>query len=601
MRSPEKKEVDTILLASEVIEMAEGLRGIAQLRESYQLGACARLRAVAQRLWPSARLDVYGSVITGLAVPASDVDAVVSRVPQFWWTLKPKQQPLNVLAAELKLESWVSSTKIVMGAVPLVKIETAPVPTRHGNRSTIKMDVSFVHHSPFASTPVASIQHSHDHQGSSLGHYLAYYRSLHWHGTTDIDSAGMANGNHLNGATGGNVLVNSSSSDVPDHMPGCASSSGDAVGRGTIHSGVANTLFMLKLRCMFPELAPLVLVLKQLLYERGLNDPYAGGLSSYALVIMVAAVVQRYALTPPQQRPNLGALLLDTLSTYGTKSFDARKCSVQICATGPLVPLTPALTAGHVPRVGTREFFQPADPVVIQDPVDPKNNVGKSCFGFRQVQQAFDHALTAIKSFSAQDTADHRSALGAVFGADGETKHHDFVIRHLRAVWCPAEAAGLDDKSLEEIEELRALLNTRLPLSHVDISKVQRTMRSLQAQAAGTTASASNTVNHPSGKIESSGSGFPEFKEEPRSESQQLLDLENLNAPQLRCLAAGLRDVLLQEYRTKATQVVTIGTSPSSPKQPLSPETLATIEHDVLRRANLLGSTAVNDDGKTRR
>ena len=50
-------------------------------RESYQLGACARLRAVVTRLWPSAQVDVYGSVITGLAVPASDVDVVVSVVP----------------------------------------------------------------------------------------------------------------------------------------------------------------------------------------------------------------------------------------------------------------------------------------------------------------------------------------------------------------------------------------------------------------------------------------------------------------------------------------------------------------------------------------
>ena len=488
---PEREpEVDTAALSREVADMADALRDISQLRESYQLGACARLRGVVTRLWPSARVDVYGSVITGLAVPASDVDVVVSRVPPFWWTLLPKQQPLSVLAAELRLESWVSSAQTVgeHGIVPLVKIETAPVPTRHGNRSVIKIDVSFVDQSPFSEGE--GCLGGSDGPNVSLGAYLNYYRSLQneqyaasllpQHQKRDEEPTPRASFEKL----------------------GPAGEMYESAQR--LHGGVANTLFVLKLRCMSPELAPLVLVLKQLLYERGLNDPYTGGLSSYALVVMVAAVLQNYFLTPPNLRPNLGALLVETLGTYGTRHFDPRKFSVQIMAdgTGPLVPLTPADTARFVPRVGSADYWRPADPVVIQDPVDPANNIGKACFGFRQVQVAFDTALRAIQLCDLCDLT--RSALGAAFGSvEGETKHHDSVIKHLRAVWCPSDTIGSphrrvipdndtttrnilvdfqgDDDTLYEIEELRKLLNTRDPLSVGDVNRVQRTFRSLKA------------------------------------------------------------------------------------------------------------------------
>jgi len=255
--------------------------------------------------------------------------------------------------------------------------------------------------------------------------------------------------------------------------------------------------------------------------------------------------VQNYFLTPPPLRPTLGALLVETLFAYGTRNFDPRRFSVQICAdgTGPLVPLTPAgATARFVPRVGTSEYWQPADPVVIQDPVDPSNNVGKACFGFRQVQLAFDHALRAIQQKAPNTTAQKKkncSALGAAFGSvEGDTKHHDSVIRHLRAVWCPTEAGALsaeDERTalllpgdaLCEIEELRKLLNTRAPLSVGDVDRVQRTFRSLK------------DVTRPELKEERSPTSPP--AREPQGRSAAFVDLRRLNNKDLRTLVGALR------------------------------------------------------------
>jgi len=59
------------------------------------------------------------------------------------------------------------------------------------------------------------------------------------------------------------------------------------------HMGVETVSFVNQLVDHFPELRPLVLVIKQLLNSMRLNDPYTGGLGSYALVIMVASLLQR--------------------------------------------------------------------------------------------------------------------------------------------------------------------------------------------------------------------------------------------------------------------------------------------------------------------
>ena len=59
------------------------------------------------------------------------------------------------------------------------------------------------------------------------------------------------------------------------------------------HLGVETVSLVKKLVLHYQELRPLVLVIKQLLNTMRLNDPYTGGLGSYALVIMVAALLQR--------------------------------------------------------------------------------------------------------------------------------------------------------------------------------------------------------------------------------------------------------------------------------------------------------------------
>lgn len=62
--------------------------------------------------------------------------------------------------------------------------------------------------------------------------------------------------------------------------------------RGIHHNGVASVTLVQGLASAFYGLQELTLVLKHFLVERGLNDPYVGGLSSYGLLLMVVYVLQ---------------------------------------------------------------------------------------------------------------------------------------------------------------------------------------------------------------------------------------------------------------------------------------------------------------------
>ena len=73
-----------------------------------------------------------------------------------------------------------------------------------------------------------------------------------------------------------------------------------------------------------PSVRPLVLILKQSLKDRGLSESYSGGLSSYALCLMVIRFLEEQS-----NQMDMGALLMGFLSFYGL-SFDARTTGISV-------------------------------------------------------------------------------------------------------------------------------------------------------------------------------------------------------------------------------------------------------------------------------
>ena len=189
-----------------------------------------------------------------------------------------------------------------------------------------------------------------------------------------------------------------------------------------------------------PMVRPLVLVLKQFLLDRGLLTAYTGGLSSYCLFLMVA----RYCQEQAPSWNDCGSLLMGLLDFYGN-FFDARTTGISVRTRqyffrsqevfhppqniseaqgwdNPHQTQFPDLTKRnsfsskpHRFQHGMhRQFsFQNTqtniksgkfDPIWVEDPLNPGNNVGRNAFRIFQVQRAFSDAHRAMVASLEWDT-----------------------------------------------------------------------------------------------------------------------------------------------------------------------------------------------------
>ena len=509
------QEMDMIVrmdhISDDIVEMAAMLKTVADRRRPWQGGALARVRELTKLLWPAAEVHVFGSYESGIAIPPSDIDVVVSGVDVksrlFLKSPSPSPlaisspstyrqgmtvggsgplPPLEALARELANQDWCANvTALPSATVPLIKVQTASVPTRYGRMSVIQMDITFVfgHVDPDPS----GAQHPPD--------LDSWRRSFSEPPAYIPEDTSPTLPSRLKSP--GSALRNTGA-------PSGGMGSGGLQTLQRQHTGIENTRFVGRLLALHPPLTPLILVLKQLLYERGLSDPYKGGLGAFALTIMCASVVQQHALQPPTEKPSVGMLLVGFLKLYSPQNFDPRNFCVSLSPAGPLLPLAP--NQFNTPRVGSAGFWQPAPPVVILDPLNPTVNIGSSCYGFKQVQLCFEDALHTIlhcplpRSVETSVSAD--SVLGKMFGAT----HHKQVVELSASIWCPMEnqhrsSTAEDTKAPEssddynylklgpgfvnpltssELTELKALLGRAQPLSIVETRRVQTLMKQTQ-------------------------------------------------------------------------------------------------------------------------
>ncbi|XP_016982020.1 inactive non-canonical poly(A) RNA polymerase protein Trf4-2 [Drosophila rhopaloa] len=149
----------------------------------------------------------------------------------------------------------------------------------------------------------------------------------------------------------------------------------------------------------FPELPKLVMVLKQFLSLQGLNEVYSsGGVSSYALTLMVISFLQQQARNNKRYTSNnkLGLLLLQFLDYYGRK-FDFFKYGISVLGNGGCVEkerLRSALGENNWQSV-----------LSIEDPVTPANDIGRSSFAALHVIQGFEAAFLKLSKLVDSDSA----------------------------------------------------------------------------------------------------------------------------------------------------------------------------------------------------
>lgn len=172
-------------------------------------------------------------------------------------------------------------------------------------------------------------------------------------------------------------------------------------------SGVKSAELIKQFKDRYPALARLVLVLKQFLLQRDLNEVFTGGISSYSLILMVVSFLQLHPRPERLRRPlNLGVLLIEFFELYGRK-FNYVKTAIRVTDGGCYVAKDEvAMSDGHRPAL-----------LCIEDPLTPGNDIGRSIYGAIQVKQAFDYGYVVLQQAVGplrEPGAPGHSALGRV-------------------------------------------------------------------------------------------------------------------------------------------------------------------------------------------
>ena len=221
-------------------------------------------------------------------------------------------------------------------------------------------------------------------------------------------------------AGGGAVASTTAAAPRPLPPPAVPTVSLDISFEGSTHNGVASCHYVASRLTELPAIRPLVLVLKQCLSERSLSASYTGGLSSYALFLMVARYVEE------SRSADVGSLLMGFLDFYGN-CFDPRTCGISlnrrcyfnrtghpassISGGGGNASSSSSLSGGGSGgggggRVALGHFPPQFDPLYIEDPLCEGNNAGRNCFRIYLIQRIWSDALKALTQAIDQDIPD---------------------------------------------------------------------------------------------------------------------------------------------------------------------------------------------------
>ena len=248
-----------------------------------------RVKAIIHSLWPLAKVEPFGSFVTGLYLPTSDIDLVVLGK---WPVL-----PLFTLE-----EALLKHDIAVTGTILALDKTTVPIVKFLDKKTEVGVDIGFNH-------------------------------------ASECDAAEII--------------------------------------RTYIH--------------MYPFLPKLVLVLKQFLTQRNLNEVFYGGISSYSLVLLLVSFLQlhpRHSATDPNTA-NLGVLLMEFFELYG-RHFNYMKTGIVLDGGGAYIAKD---------DIKTQDFLYVKDPSNTQRSCDdPMSNAARGCFGMFQVRQAFEHAFLRLNS-----------------------------------------------------------------------------------------------------------------------------------------------------------------------------------------------------------
>ncbi|TNV74895.1 hypothetical protein FGO68_gene8183 [Halteria grandinella] len=147
----------------------------------------------------------------------------------------------------------------------------------------------------------------------------------------------------------------------------------------TIHMGIRCCQFVKKKLEEYQILESLTLVLKKFLALRNMNQPYQGGLNSYGLIILIVTYLNLNLPDFYNKEGQLSAarVLKHFLSYFG-RHFDSNYYIIN-----EQQQIVPEINYSSI--------------LVIRDPLNPMNNIGKSTFNFDNIRAEFARAHDEIE------------------------------------------------------------------------------------------------------------------------------------------------------------------------------------------------------------
>ena len=409
-----------------------------------RIAVTLELRSIVSSLWPHAMVCVYGSCITGLALPSSDIDFVV-KLTQHSGDFYNQQKYVPAYYHLNQSSTTTSSTTSSPLCVPPVETMTATPDTYLEPNNTFCQSIvgdiaerAYLEANPILLPGASLPKLPPRYLGHTVGHcpnqqevlnalfaLTAQLNMQHWTASVNpIPTAAVpvvkmqALPEHLLCLPHVQASVSSLYYEetmyqkgepplIPFHLMHGISIPVDISIEAGEHKGISSCEFIQHALSMrSPVLASVVKVVKGLLQQAGYNMPFNGGLSSYSIFIMVCAIydlemiceIKRLAAKDThnpnyvtdahiaQAAKNLteGTLFLNFLRFF-SHQFDPSVTGIDI--TNPSIIFQ--LSSEQHALIGTS--------VWLSNPFD-QSNIARPSFAFKQIQYLFGLMLHTFES-----------------------------------------------------------------------------------------------------------------------------------------------------------------------------------------------------------
>ncbi len=192
----------------------------------------------------------------------------------------------------------------------------------------------------------------------------------------------------------------------------------DLTVKSATHRGLQCVEIVKEYLKQFPQLQPLLLLLKYMLKLTELNDPYKGGLTSYGLLLMLVAFFK--AKTEWPKDVSLGKWLLWVMHFYA-------KWNAHWTIVYPRVPFA-KLSVLDQPVFVQSEY---SDVPIIVDPLSqvPPHNVTKTTEKIGEIQDIFFAAVSSVWTECTCSCHQKRKAAGIATAAGFSDRKHKLLAR----------------------------------------------------------------------------------------------------------------------------------------------------------------------------